>query len=380
MPAQSLPTEADAMACHTDLINRAIFMHFIREGNTAAATTFMNEARPLYALPAPHFRPNKRPRPSSADERASAAEPEYATDGLLPAQYGDNNPLYNARNDAVPNILKRDSEFGSRRRSYFPQDITKTPHLLQKRFSEMYELIDSVKKFNLDPAIAWARAHSKELDARDSNLEFDLIKLKYIWLFKGPRVNGLPDNYNNGVMGARRYASANFPGLSRRFRDEARQLAGALAYAPNLKQSPYSAIFDTGVTAFEDVAFALMRDFCCLLGLAPQPPLLVATVAGAIALPLLVKYTTRMNVVKTDWLDSNELGFETALPRSLRYHPIFVCPITKTQTTDKNPPMVLPCGHVISNEALNTLCRSGRFKCSYCPVGGLLKEAVRVRF
>jgi hypothetical protein len=61
---------------------------------------------------------------------------------------------------------------------------------------------------------------------------------------------------------------------------------------------------------------------------------------------------------------------EVPLPSSRRYHSVFVCPVSKEQATDTNPPKVLSCGHVIAHESLNRLMKGGRrtVKCPYCPI------------
>jgi hypothetical protein len=48
---------------------------------------------------------------------------------------------------------------------------------------------------------------------------------------------------------------------------------------------------------------------------------------------------------------------EIPLPLPYRYHSIFACPVSKEQSTAQNPPMLLPCGHVIARESLMRLAR-----------------------
>lgn len=43
---------------------------------------------------------------------------------------------------------------------------------------------------------------------------------------------------------------------------------------------------------------------------------------------------------------------EIPLPKVYQYHSVFTCPVSREPTTDMNPPMILPCGHVISRESL----------------------------
>lgn len=51
---------------------------------------------------------------------------------------------------------------------------------------------------------------------------------------------------------------------------------------------------------------------------------------------------------KQDILKHNELPFEINIPNELKYHSIFMCPVTKEISNVLNPPMLLICGHVVS--------------------------------
>jgi hypothetical protein len=51
---------------------------------------------------------------------------------------------------------------------------------------------------------------------------------------------------------------------------------------------------------------------------------------------------------------------EIPLLKNQIYHSIFACPVSREQTTAANPPMMLPCGHVISRESLIRLSKGGK--------------------
>ncbi|KAL2211751.1 regulator of gluconeogenesis Rmd5 [Sarocladium strictum] len=348
MPDRNIPMETDAMAEHTRLINRAIAMHLLREGQFSVASTFLREIGEPQGTSTfdTHPEPPASHLDSDGDDDMETADEAIESNWSTQVQREDH-------------ILQSDE--------------------LQASFSEMYSILSDLKSRRLIPAIDWARRHGKELEAKGSNLEFQLCKLQYIWLFKGPAVNGLPDDHLNGPSGARIYARDDLVHFQSRYPREVQQLCCAMVYAPNIAGSPYRQLFEID-SAFDDVAISFTREFCSLLGLSAESPLYVAATAGAIALPRLIKYTTYMKEKKTEWTTENELAFETPLPGSMIYHPIFVCPVSKEQTTEGNPPMLIPCGHVISKESLQNIAKGSRFKCPYCPQEGLVKDARKIAF
>ncbi|CAI6339754.1 unnamed protein product [Periconia digitata] len=327
----------DALSSHPQLINRAIAMHLLRGGEFAVASTFVQEAsrNPPHPEPTP-----STPNPALED----SWEKELAEDAL-------------------------------------------NSEKLQEQFEEMYHILDELrKKKNLAPAIAWARQRSDVLEARGSNLEFELCRLQFACYYVGhrpPSDDVMEDSDANsdstapGPMEAWAYARREFTTFQRRYSREVRQLMGAMAYWSNITESPYSRYFYNDY-AWEDVATSFTREFCSLLGLSADSPLYIAATAGAIALPHLLKLQSIMEKTRTEWTTQNELPVEIPLPPSYHFHSIFVCPVSKEQSTDKNPPVMMPCGHVIATESLQRLSKGGRFKCPYCPGESHPREAVKV--
>ncbi|PNY28017.1 Regulator of gluconeogenesis Rmd5 [Tolypocladium capitatum] len=336
LPQRELPMETDAMADHPLLIDRAIAMHLLREGQFSVASTFLREEQ---------------------EQRRQNASTTAMTHTISRVdEDGDDE-------------MKRDDEADT--------DMQSLSEDLQDKFSEMYSILAELKERNLTPAIEWARINNPRLEANGSNLEFELCKLQFVWLFKGHSQNGLPDDDHNGQLGALAYARKHFARFQSRHLKEVQQLCCAMIYATNLEESPYHHIFEIN-SAFEDVATSFTREFCSLLGLSAESPLYIAVTAGSIALPRLIKYTTYMKEKKTEWTTENELAFETPLPQSMVYHPIFVCPVSKEQTTEQNPPMILPCGHVICRESLHKITKGSRYKCPYCPTEGHLRDTMQI--
>jgi hypothetical protein len=260
---------------------------------------------------------------------------------------------------------------------------------LQLQFGEMYHVLDEIKNnHNLNPAIAWARENSQVLDSRGSNLEFELCRLQFVTIFLGDQelgsdedaqINGTDSMYqpNERVMQATEYARQNFSNFHTRYAKEVYALIGAVAFWQTLTGSPYQDNF-TSQSAWEDVASSFTREFCALLGLSAHSPLYIAATAGAIALPVLNKMKAIMKAKRTEWTTEGELPTDVPLPPGYSFHSIFVCPVSKEQATDQNPPMMLVCGHVLCNDSMKSASKGSRFKCPYCPVESHPKDAKKL--
>lgn len=230
-------------------------MHLLREGQFSVASTFLTDAT------------NNPPRPE-----LSSSTP---------------NPYANLEVDLGIDSLKSES--------------------LRKQFANMYHILHELKNHqNLLPAIAWAREKSDALETRGSNLEFELSKLQFVWLFTGGSNPNDARSLYLGQQQALGYARREFAHFQGRYLREIQQLSGAMAFCPNLAQSPYRRIFHNE-DAWEDLANSFTREFCSLLGLSADSPLYIAATAGAIALPTLLKLQTIMKEKRTEWTTQHEL-------------------------------------------------------------------------
>lgn len=317
-------TEHDALSSQPYLINRAIAMHLLREGQFSVAATFLSEV---------------------AEKKNSRLPADSESDSA----------------DDVTMLLDNEG---------VPSDE------IRKHFATMYYILHELEENNnLIPAIEWSRENREALELRGSNLEFQLCQLQYVWLFCGGQDQQGPTLASR--QAALAYARREFHVFMPRYMEEIKQLSGAMAFWPNLAHSPYRNKFNNP-SAWSDVAQTFTREFCSLLGLSADSPLYIAATAGAIALPTLLKLQTIMKAKRTEWTSENELPVEIPLPPSYLFHSIFVCPVSKEQTTDKNPPMMMPCGHVIAEESLKRLSKGSRFKCPYCPHESHPREARKV--
>lgn len=324
---KSLPiSEADVLSHHTPLVNRAVYLHLLREGLFEVASLLHQEASERFAIQCSL---------GVEDEKQKSTRDPLGLDEGLPS-----------------NILEQ--------------------------FQSMHHILSELKSSkNLQPAIDWTRENCIALEARGSNLEFELCRLKYTTL--------LFEGYKDGTlsmesqMKALAYAQAEFQSFRTRYLIEIQQLIGAMAFSSNFDDSPYKSQIDNS-DSWAEVAHSFTREFCSLLELSAESPLYIAATAGSIALPPLMKFQSLQKERKAEWTSANELPVETPLPPTYQFHSIFVCPVSKEQSTDQNPPVMINCGHIL---CLETVAKLGQrqnhpFKCPYCPVQSTPSEAKRV--
>jgi hypothetical protein len=387
LKTQTLPdSDNDALNSQTYLINRAIAMHLLREGRFNVASTFIRESQsdvpkaPTFpssdeGLHHRHHVQTLLPdfeRRRNAGTRSHLSGPTYSH-----LHAASSSKYFQPRSHDTNQSSSGGPDFGDLPETAMQQqDWERRSEHLQRQFEDMYHILDELKaKHNLEPAIGWAREKSKVLESRGSNLEFELCRLQFVCHFHG--LDGAGDTDMDPaarILRAGAYAREAFQPFHLRYGGEIQKLVGAIAFWQNVPGSPYGRIFQSE-TAWDDVATSFTKEFCSLLGLSADSPLYIAATAGAIALPILLKVRSIMKEKRTEWTTEQELPVEIPLPPSFNFHSIFVCPVSKEQATDTNPPTMLPCGHVICKESLEKVSKGSRFKCPYCPMESHPREA-----
>ncbi|KAJ2611172.1 hypothetical protein H4S08_003282 [Coemansia sp. RSA 1365] len=286
------------------------------------------------------------------------------------------------------------------------------PYETQAQFEEMYNTVSAIRspEHNLLPALTWTVQNRDKLELHGISLEFMLHRLRFLQLVEEgntiealayarkwfPRFGRTQDatedgdvdtaeneqpNHNAETTGRVAMTHATHSQL-----EEIEHLMGIFIYARRLDSSPYAGQFIA--QRWEDGAHAFASAFCTLLGLSSSSPLSVTIGAGARALPIVCKVSGLLRDKRVEWSQQNELAVEVPLPDDMRFHSVFACPVSKEQATPDNPPMMMPCGHVVCKASLDKLAKgvrpgaiaSGRFKCPYCPGMSSLTDAKRVHF
>nr|CAD1828046.1 unnamed protein product [Ananas comosus var. bracteatus] len=240
---------------------------------------------------------------------------------------------------------------------------------LKLPFVEMYQILESMRERNLEPALAWAAKNRGPLTQNGSTLELKLHQLQFVEILKkGNRDEAL------------KYARTHLACFAATHKGEIQKLMACLLWAGRLDQSPYTEF--TAQAQWEELAHELARQFCGLLGQSYESPLEVAISAGVQGLPTLLKLSTVMAGKKEEWQNMKQLPVALDLGREFQFHSVFVCPVLREPASEENPPMLLPCGHVLSKQSIVKLSKSSTrpFKCPYCPSEATISQCRQLHF
>ncbi|MED6145572.1 hypothetical protein PIB30_026431 [Stylosanthes scabra] len=163
-------------------------------------------------------------------------------------------------------------------------------------------------------------------------------------------------------------------------KDDFQKLMGCLLYAGKLEISPYSDLMSP--VHWEMITEELGRQFCILLGQSFKSPLSVAVAAGVEGLPTLLKLANVMAAKKQEWQAMKQLPVPVELGKEFQFHSIFVCPVSRDQGSEENPPMLLPCLHVLCKQSILKLSKNSTrtFKCPYCPAEATVANCRQLHF
>lgn len=224
--------------------------------------------------------------------------------------------------------------------------------------------------FLMCTASRWSLKNRDFLRKRSSPLEFYLHRSQFIRLLLAEPLDAGP---------AISYANATLRSFYPEHATEFQRLMTSVLYLPKerLQRSPYADLASDSVHTDLEPLFA--KEYCTNLGMSRQVPLrVIGDIGGGGALARIEKARTVMKERKSEWSQSDELPvctfffaeanfvslhlqIEIQLAPENRYHSIFACPVSKEQSTEQNPPMMMTCGHVITKESLQKLCKSNGY-------------------
>ncbi|KAJ8765543.1 hypothetical protein K2173_014665 [Erythroxylum novogranatense] len=237
---------------------------------------------------------------------------------------------------------------------------------MRSLFSEMYLILEALKNRDLEPALKWAAANSEKLKENGSDLQLQLHRLHFVELLQSR-------SKDEAITYVRTHVASIH--LS-----EIQKLMGCLLWAGKLDQSVYSQLLSS--TNWNAVADELTKQYCYLIGQSFESPLSVTIAAGFQGLPPLLKFMTVMAGKKQEWQTMKHLPVPVELGSEFQFHSIFICPVSKEQSTDENPPMLMSCGHVLCKQSINKMSKNSSkpFKCPYCPSDIDATECKQIHF
>ncbi|KAI0721662.1 hypothetical protein C8T65DRAFT_800148 [Cerioporus squamosus] len=225
------------------------------------------------------------------------------------------------------------------------------PSEMREQFLDLHRIMVSLKNGDISSALEWAHAHRDFLHKRSSSLEFHLHRSQYLRLILSEPPN---------VPEALSYAQTHLSPFFEHHEPELRRLMACLVWLPasRLERSPYPDLANPCVHT--DLQGMFATEYCASLGMSRQAPLrVIGDIGGGGALARIEKGRKVMRERKSEWSQADELPIEIPLPPENRYHSIFACPVSKEQSTEANPPMMMACGHVITKESLQKLSKPG---------------------
>ncbi|CDO93792.1 unnamed protein product [Kluyveromyces dobzhanskii CBS 2104] len=238
------------------------------------------------------------------------------------------------------------------------------PSSIAKDYVEMANIINEMKTGNLNTCIKWCQENKLEL------LHFQLHYLHAMSLLS-----------ENKPMDCYLYIQKNLAltvGKSSQLRmaKPVSKLLAKIVIGETIPAAMVQSYLETCVECFT-------KQYCLRNKLPLHSALFLVVLSGVIGFQVFTKYEAIRKVSHVDWSTADELPFHVKLPPFLsNYHPVFICPVLKEETTKENPPFSLPCHHVLSKKSLDKLSKNGtcNFKCPYCPVMSTKVKTKRVNF
>ncbi|CAH1421294.1 unnamed protein product [Lactuca virosa] len=224
-------------------------------------------------------------------------------------------------------------------------------------FHEMYKILDSMKTRDLVPALCWATNNHETLLKNGSDIELKLHRLQFMEILQSGRRDA-----------ALKYARSHFAPFAERHLPEIQKLMACLLWVGKLESSPYSEFLSPSHWA--KLGDELALQYCNLIGESHHCPLSATVAAGVQGLPTLLKLMNVMTGKKQEWQTMKQLPVPVDLDQEFQFHSIFVCPVSRDQAGEDNPPMLMSCGHVLCRQSITKLSKNNStrpFKCPYCP-------------
>lgn len=119
---------------------------------------------------------------------------------------------------------------------------------------------------------------------------------------------------------------------------------------------------------WKTIEFNFINDICTIYNIATKNPLFEVFKAGV---SNYAKFINLNGIGENGNMDEVDINID--IGKEFTYHNIVVCPVSKEICSSDNPPVLLTCGHVISDASAKKLANFShnsiykKFKCPVCP-------------
>ncbi|KAL6517558.1 hypothetical protein OROMI_033259 [Orobanche minor] len=239
---------------------------------------------------------------------------------------------------------------------------------LRAQFQELHEIVKAMSSRNPEPALNWATANRERLKKSGSDIELKIHRLHFIQILQ-----------NRSRSEALKYAKTHLAPFALHHMRDVQKLMGSLLWAGRVDKSPYADLANP--VHWDKLADEIVEMFLDFSGQPLRDPLSVAVGAGGQGLPTLLKLANVMAGKKQELQELQMLPVPVELGKEFQFHSVFVCPVSREQGSKENPPMMLPCGHMLCKESINKMSKHARsFKCPYCPETALPDQCKQICF
>lgn len=232
------------------------------------------------------------------------------------------------------------------------------------KFVQMGQIVQDMKNGDSNSCLEWCR--------EDSLLQFELYALNSMQLFK-----------KGDILQTYKHLTGRIPANSFKYRQHQVISQVSPILTKLLLGKKIENIGETIQIQLEKCVSLFTKEYCLQNNLPFDSPLFLIVLSGVISFQYFIKYTSIRATAHVDWTTEDELPFDVQLPEFLsHFHPIFICPVLKEETTQENPPYSLPCHHILSKKSLDRLSKNGTstFKCPYCPINAAKSKTRKVNF
>lgn len=232
------------------------------------------------------------------------------------------------------------------------------------KFVQMGQIVQDMKNGDSNSCLEWCH--------EGSLLQFELYSLNSMQLFR-----------KGDILQTYKHLTSRIPANSFKYRQHQVISQVSPILTKLLLGEKIENIGETIQIQLEKCVSLFTKEYCFQNNLPFDSPLFLIVLSGVISFQYFIKYTSIRATAHVDWTTEDELPFDVQLPEFLsHFHPIFICPVLKEETTRENPPYSLPCHHILSKKSLDRLSKNGTstFKCPYCPINASKSKTRKVNF